>query len=307
MGKTIAFAIRSLIVIAVFHWIMSSVGEAATIEVDCSSASLQAAVDTAKPGDTLLVSGTCKENVVVHTGIDRITLDGQGKAKINGQDKTKATVSVIAKDITIKGFTISGGRQGVLVRQGGYAAIDGNTIQGGELVGIGVLSTSSAVIVNNTVQNNGRVAGIAINHNSYAEIGITWGFAKTASPNIIQNNNTTGILVTRSSAARIVGNTISNNERIGVVVSRGSHAEIDNNTIDGNGRGGILVNRNSGADLGTDKGKRIRNLPNKTTANNGRFGIRCSRGGYVDGRLGTLIGEGGEKSFEEGCVDSLKP
>jgi len=81
MRKTTAIAIRSLIVLPAFLWILSSVGEAATLQVDCSSGTLQAALEKAKPGDTLLVSGTCKENLVIYEEVARITLDGQGKER----------------------------------------------------------------------------------------------------------------------------------------------------------------------------------------------------------------------------------
>ncbi len=81
MKKSTLFAIRTIIVFAAFLWILSSLAEAATIQVDCSSASLQAALEKAKPGDTLLVSGTCKENLVIYEEVARITLDGQGKER----------------------------------------------------------------------------------------------------------------------------------------------------------------------------------------------------------------------------------
>ena len=130
MKKLTPFATGTLIVVAAFLWILSSVAEAATIEVDCSSATLQAAIEKAKPGDTLLVSGTCKENLVIHEEVVRVTLDGQGKATINAPDATKHTITVRGRGITIKGFTITGGRNGLMVNDGGQATIDGNTVQG---------------------------------------------------------------------------------------------------------------------------------------------------------------------------------
>ena len=66
--------------------LLSTRGEAATLSVDCSSGSLQAAIDKLKPGDTLFVSGACKENVVIPEEMARIVLDGQGKAAIVGPD-----------------------------------------------------------------------------------------------------------------------------------------------------------------------------------------------------------------------------
>ena len=306
MEKTTAIVIRGLIVFAAFLWILSSVAEAATIEVDCSSATLQAAIEKAKPGDTLLVSGTCKENLVIHEEVARITLDGQGKATVNGPDASKSTIEVRGRGITIKGFTVTGGRNGMNVTWGGQAVIEGNTVQGVPGFGIIVIRTSHAVIVNNTVQNNAR-HGILISHSSFGFVGGLATEDKTARPNIIENNGRNGILVNRSAGARIVGNTIRNNKRYGVRVQRGSNAEIANNTIDGNARDGISVSRNSAASLGRDTVRQIHHAPNTTTANNKGFGISCSIGGAVDGRLGTLNGEKGEKSFKEGCVDSLKP
>lgn len=89
MKKLTSFTTRTLIVFAALLWILLSVAEAATTKVDCSSASLQAAIEKAKPGDTLLVSGTCKENLVIHAEVARITLDGQGKATIEGPDTSQ--------------------------------------------------------------------------------------------------------------------------------------------------------------------------------------------------------------------------
>ena len=306
MEKTMATVIRGLIVVPAFLWTFLSLGEAATIQVDCSSGTLQPAVDKAKPGDTLLVSGTCKENLLIYEEVVRITLDGQGKATINGPDEGKPTVHVRGRGITIKGFTVTGGRTGIVVEAGGQAVIDGNTIQGTGHTGIAVIKASYSEIVNNTVQNNPRF-GILIGTGSYGFVGYLKPSDETPSPNIIENNGRSGITVAYSSGARLGGNTIRNNKRYGVRVTRGSNANIGNNTIDGNGRDGIFVSRDSSANLGRDRVRRFYHAPNTTTAPNKGFGISCSLRGAVGGRLGTLTGKKGVKSFKEGCVDSLKP
>ncbi len=325
MKKTTAITIRSLIVLPAFLWIFSSLGEAATIEVNCSSASLQAAIERAKPGDTLSVSGTCKENLVIHEEVARITLDGQGKATIEGADAGKRIIEVRGRGITIKGFTITGGRIGVLVTRGGHAVIDGNTVQGAASNGIVVIRQSSASIANNTVQNNGRQGivvngssasignntvknngsfGIVINDTSAVLVGVFGVNDRTASPNIIENNRI-GIIVGNSSSARIVGNTIRNNKRSGIIVRRASSL-ISSNKIDGNGRNGIMIH-NSNVTLGRRRGSRITQLPNSTTSNNNGAGIWCSGNSSVDGRLGSLNGEEEVKDIDSSCVDSLKP
>jgi len=187
MRKTRAITIRSLILLPAFLWIFSSLGGAATIQVDCSSASLQAAVDEAKPGDTLLVSGTCKENLVIYEEVARITLDGQGKSTIEGPDAGGRTIEVRGRGITIKGFTITGGRAGLVVTRGGQAIVDGNTVQGAARYGIVIMQSSSARIGNNTIQNNRR-GGIVVTQTSSARIG-----------NNTVKNNGNGIVIENTS------------------------------------------------------------------------------------------------------------
>jgi len=189
MKKLTPFATGTLIVVAAFLWILSSVGEAATVQVDCSSATLQAAIEKAKPGDTLLVSGTCKENLVIHEEVARITLDGQGKATIEGRPDAGPTIRVRGRGITIKGFTVTGGGYGILVAHSGHAVIDGNTVQGAAQRGILVRHSSSARITNNTIQNN-RSSGITLDTSS-ALIG----------NNTVKNNRRVGIVIANTSAA----------------------------------------------------------------------------------------------------------
>jgi len=287
-----------------FLCLLPSVGA----QVDCDRhhpGVLQRAIDRARPGDTLLVMGTCSENVTIPEGKDRITLDGGGKAIIYGPDATQDTLSVRGRGITIKGFTITGGQEGIEIRDGGSAVIDGNTIESTGRRGIEVRRLSSAVIVNNTVRNNPAI-GIVVAGSSVAFIGVRTSEDTVASPNIIQNNNGfAGINVTYSSTGRIVGNAISNNGRSGVRVDRASHADICDNIIDGNGENGIHVSSGSGVNLGTDTGDGIFQRPNRTKSRNNDFGIQCEVGGYANGRLGSLMGARGAESYSEGCVNSL--
>jgi len=290
-----------------------SIGEARTINVNCNDGrAIQRGLKVARAGDTLLVSGICNENVVIEEELHNITIDGQGTATINGPDPTDHTIFVKGRGITIRGFTITGGRNGILVGRGGTALIDTNTIQNTGNNGILLNQDSSARIINNTIQNNPN-AGIVVSENSSVRIGFLTNQDTDASPNTIQNNSDQGIIVSRSSSARIVGNTISNNGLAsgsdGIIVTRASQAEISSNTIDGNGRHGIFLNLNSAVSLGDDTGDTIFDLPNSTTvgSENGDRGIRCVTGGAVDGRLGTLNGTNGATLFAVNCINSLNP
>ena len=51
--------------------------------VDCDAGEeIQQKIALAKPGDTVLVSGTCRENLAISSEVVRITLDDQEKAVI---------------------------------------------------------------------------------------------------------------------------------------------------------------------------------------------------------------------------------
>jgi parallel beta-helix repeat protein len=298
----------TLVLAALFLWPSASVGraESGTHALICGpEKTIGKAIKTLKPGDTLLVSGTCNENLSLGQEVDRITLDGQGTATINGDSSANA-VTVTGRGITIRGFVITGGApQAVSVADGGSAVIDGNTIQYAGRNGIAVFRNSSADILNNTIQNN-PLAGIAIQSNSSARIG--WlgpPNNRVSAPNTIQNNGTQGIQVYRSSSAQIFSNTIQNNGSQGVFVDRNSQAEIAACTITGNAGDGILGMRNAGVDIGTDATGATPQFDDDTNiGTNGGFGVRCTIDGFVDGKLGALTGG---KSFAEGCVDSVMP
>ncbi len=284
-------------------------GQSGTHTLTCGpEKTIGQAIKTLKPGDTLLVSGTCNENVQIGEEIHRITLDGQGTASINGDSSANA-VTVRGTGITIRGFVITGGApQGVAVTDGGSAVIDGNTIQYADRNGITVFRNSSADILNNTIQYSG-LAGIAVQNTSSARVG--WFGPpnnRVSAPNTIQNNGAQGIQVYRGSSAQIFSKTIQNNGSHGVIVDRNAQAEIAACTITGNAGDGIRGLRNAGMDIGTDATGSTPQFDDDTnTGTNGGFGVRCMIGGFVDGRLGTLTGTLGGKSLAEACTDSAVP
>ncbi|HXV80035.1 MAG TPA: right-handed parallel beta-helix repeat-containing protein [Candidatus Binatia bacterium] len=284
-----------------------SIADAGTKRVSCSSSkTLNLAIANLKPGDTLLVSGTCNENVVIGSELSRITLDGQGTATINGPNPAANTIVVRGSNITIRGFTITGGSRGIQVSRGAEATIDENTIQftGGQ--GIQVFNGSSARILNNTIQNNPE-HGIFVVGTSVADIGVTSNDQTVPDTNTIQNNGGDGIQVSRGSSARIMGNVISNNASDGIFVDSNSVADTASNIINSNGDNGINVLRNSSVRLGRDGGMTLTTAPNSTTANNTGNGVRCRINGAVDGQVGTLDGNAGAVSIAGGCTDSTIP
>lgn len=275
----------------------------AVVTVNCDAGGkIQPAVNAALPGDTIVVSGICNENVTVRDEASRLTLEGQGSATIHGPNAASATITVLGRNITIHGFTITGGRQGVSVLRGGSALIDGNTIQNSGGFGIIVLQIGHARIVNNTIQLNPN-AGISIQENSFARIGFL-DLGGPALGNTIRRNGVAGVVVKQTSGASLVGNSVSDNEGPGVLVSGASHADLSGNHINSNASDGVLVTQNSYAQLGGGGG--ILDAPNDTQVPNGGFGLHCSLNSSVGGRLNTLTGARGEKNFDPSCTNGLE-
>jgi hypothetical protein len=298
-----------LLVLAVaFMFPQSTIGQAPsdTHTVTCGpNKTIGQAIQTLKPGDTLLVSGTCNENLTIGQEVQRITLDGQGAAVIHGDSSANA-VTILGRGITFRGFHVIGGApQGIAVTDGGSAVIDGNTVEFADRNGVTVFRNSSADILNNVIQNN-PLAGIAVQYESSSRIG--WfgpPSNRIAAPNTIQNNGTQGVQVYRGSSAQIFANVIQNNVSHGVFVDRNAQAEVGANTITGNGGDAIRAMRGAVLDLGTDVNHSTPAFDDDTnTGTNTGYAVSCMIGGIVDGRFGALSGQLGLKLFTEGCTDS---
>jgi len=85
-------------------------GSGATHTVDCSAGgTIAAAMEQAQPGDTIRISGTCNEAVVVSK--DDITLDGGGTAVIDGAGIDLWAIDVSGRrQVTLEGLTVQNGR-----------------------------------------------------------------------------------------------------------------------------------------------------------------------------------------------------
>jgi parallel beta-helix repeat protein len=278
-----------------------------THTVDCNAGEkIQDKIAIAKPGDTILVSGACNENVAILSEMVRITLDGQGKTVIEAPAKGDGFF-IRGREITVKGFTITGGRDGIHlsgVAAGASANIVENTIRKTGRHGIHLDHSSVGRIAGNTIEDV-HANGIDVAEGSVARIGYLLR-PLGHGPNTIRGAGEHGIAVTRGSSARLVGNTIENNKGSGVFVSRNSQADIMGSSISGNAGNGITASHNSGVNL--DNEEKLFNLgPNRTEpgSKNAGFGLSGSVAGYVDGPIGTLDGAKGAKKIDGGCIDRL--
>jgi len=300
-----------IILLAVFFF-LPTLGWACTVTdtptTTCTCAvpicTISSVMSCAKKGDTIQISGTCQDNVIIPVG--GLTLEGTGTSPtVQALDSSAPVFTVSNKDVAITGLTITGGTTGIYVGLSGLASISGNTISGASDAGVLVSNSGYASIINNTISGNSD-AGILVMENASAHIGFSTYSDTIASQNVITGNGT-GIVVRNTSSAAIVGNKINGNTQNGILVARLSQADIADNTIDGNGLNGIAVTGNSVVNLAESILGGIYATVNSTDGNseNLEFGLVCLAGGCVSGYLGSLDGAEGDTTIDPTCINVL--
>lgn len=292
---------------------LAGMAQAAVLTVDCDAGGkIQPVLANSKPGDTVAVSGVCKESVLFTPAMSGITLDGQGKATLQGPahdvvptKPSDFTVFILGRDVRITGFTILGGSHGIHLSGPATVVIDNNKIrQSGGAIHLD--KGSIGTIFDNVIEDN-RGYGINLQENSYARIGFRIPTLPKPQTNVIRNNDGPGVIVGRWSSAWVVGNQITNNKGHGVIVDRQSQADVLANDIGGNGGDGIVVTNGSGVNFDSDGSDLVIKDPNRSTMANAGMGVRCDVGGYVSGRLGALSGRAGQRQAAKGCADNATP
>ena len=212
--------------------------------VNCDQGqSLAKAIGKLKPGETLVVRGTCVEHLDIGEEILNVTLDGQGTAAIQGSDPSRYTVTIRGRGVRITGFAISGGDRGIAILDTGAAMIEANTISDAVTIGVHVGRNSAARIIGNTIRSSG-----------------------------------TGINVRLGSGADIFNNVVTQNGT-GIDVDSGGAADITGNHVFANQQDGIRLRNNSHIRFSSDPGNTATNV----IEGNGGFGVSCVRGGTISG------------------------
>ena len=241
------------------------------VTVDCDNGgNIQGALDEAKDGDTINVSGTCNERATII--LDNLTIDGGGTAIIDGTgiDAPGSLLQVRALNVSILNLTVQNSpRSGINVGRGGSAIIQGVTSTG-----------------------NGT-HGISVTRAAYALIG-PGGFdhpvAGTGTGNQLFGNTRHGISVVGSASADIFHNLITSNVR-GINISNSGSAFIDGNVITGNSEGGIQFFSNGAVTLSSSRNHHDTGLgnarpvvdPENNLIEGNDVGLRCRRGGAAQG------------------------
>ena len=188
-----------------------------------------------KPGDVVLVQGTCGAERRDSVGEFSASLwTVKRRRRLAPGRRAADAVQVLGREITIKGFRVTGGSFGIAINRGATAILDRDTVRNAANSGFEVSHNSFARIINNTVERNQQHGIVVLGSASVHSVNrprttrrprissgtMPWmGFKCCARQRLA------------SSAIRSVGT-----DATGLTVQKASHADVAGNLIHGNAR-----------------------------------------------------------------------
>jgi len=197
-------------------------------------AAIEAAVDAASPGDTILVAaGIYTENVEVDKSVTIQSQDGASETTVDGSTTEGHTFNVTADNVNISGFTVTGAtarnKAGIYLDQVESCNISAN-ICTNNYYGIYADKASNNTLTNNSVNSNSRY-GVYLDNSSNNML----------TNNTVSGNSKCGVDLDGSNSNTLTGNSITDNN-IGVKIQgpvNASTISINFNNISGNTEYGV--------------------------------------------------------------------
>ena len=231
---------------------------------------IQKAIDSAAPGETILVqSGSYNESLVVEKPLVLQGVDtGSGQPQLEFDEGP--AITLMARGVTIEGFSVrspGGGREsaGIIVRSNDNL-IKGNSVHGCANAGIVLNRAINNTIQGNLIEGNGN-EGIYLknssrnrlegNHFLQNRYGLRLDDSHTNQiiGNFFQNNKLEALYLQASHSNLIESNYAENNEE-GLVIKKSRSNLVARNDILGNEKGISLSNEESSGGV-IQKGKGV--------------------------------------------------
>ena len=302
--------------------------------VDCASATIADAMAQAQPGDTILISGTCTETVVVDK--DGITLDGQGSAVIDGSGGEVAVINVTGhQNVVIRGLTVRNDESGVLANRGAAVWLEDVTARDNNEEGIAIRANSIATFAGTLIANENDRIGIEVGQQSHmasggatllqANMNGSGGIAIHRGGQMVLSNvsrieanaNYEGIWIFYNSllAVNLFGGEasrveVANNQNQGIWMAGNTYSALEGAvlSVTGNGGNGLSVNTNSVVDAFAGYTFGDVEVPNSTAVfnDNGGAGVSVtanSRVGFGGGVTVRNNEDGGISAWNGADVD----
>jgi hypothetical protein len=214
--------------------------------------------------NTITISGNCKANFVIQS-MDRLTLITKTGASIT--DRSGGSLAVVeiedSQRVTLQGFTINGGVQGILCDTASLCYLTGNTIQGPGRFGINVIKGSRAFLESNVIEDWGRGAFI----DSGAQV--------FSSNDVFQSNGGSALVILAAAYFESLNSKFDNN---GVGIDAGGTLTLNGGTISGNISDGIRLLSGKAVFLGP------------TITGNGGVGVHLEDGAFAGFLAASITG-----------------
>jgi Right handed beta helix region len=244
--------IKKYIYIPVLLLSMGPMTHAATLNVNCGAkaglSSITAAIKALKNvesrgSSTINVAGACNEDVLIQS-MDRLTLNAMNGASIN--DPSGGNVAAVtiddSRDVTVSGFTINGGADGIDCQNGSLCRLIGNIVENSPNDGIGVWTFSQAEITGGTLVGNG-----------FCGLQIANG-ARGRASNVTVRSNWRGVIVNNGAFLGYYNAAVRENPDVGVWVAQGAVFVCSVCSITANGGDGVHAEQGSTVRFQTDFG-----------------------------------------------------
>lgn len=198
---------------------------------------ISAAVKAANGGDVIFVSpGTYVENVVVDKPLTIVSTNGAQATLVKASDTSKDVFLLGSTDITIQGFTITGGNAGVAFGQTSNCILT-KCIVNGNVFGVYLAGATSNLVSNNNLNNNGfgiyldGSSGNKLSNNSASYEKGGGGKASLSD----------GIYMFNSHNNNVAGCDLSNNDNFGASLYQSRNNVFSNNTFSSNAQFGVRL------------------------------------------------------------------
>ena len=197
--------------------------------------------------------------------MDRLTLIARKGASIT--DRSGQSLAVVdiedSQRVTLEGFTINGGAQGVLCDTASLCYLTGNMIQGPGHFGVNVIKGSRAFLESNVIQNWGRGAFIDS------------GGQVFSSNDVFQSNDGSALVILAAAYFESLNSKFDNN---GVGIDAGGTLTLNGGTVSGNTFDGIRLLSGKAVFLGP------------TITGNGGVGVHLEDGAFAGFLAASITG-----------------
>ena len=235
---------------------------AGLIEVEPGAGALQQAIDAAAPGDTVkLADGHYRGAVVIGKSL---VLEGSRASIVDG-DGVGRTITVAARDVVVRGITVTGSGLSLETEDAGiFVTADGDRARiednhlADNLIGVYLKGPDEAQVRGNLIEGrrdlrvNERGNGVQLWNTPgsvVADNDIRWGrdgiFVTTSRDNVFRGNRFTDLRFAvhymYTNHSEVSGN-LSRGNHVGYALMFSHHLEVHDNVSDGDRDRGIFLN-----------------------------------------------------------------